>query len=320
MANNQIIPAGQATKTVLARLREKESYLKQLLPKYLTVDRWLNIITTAIMNNPKILQCSDKSLYSCIFAAARLGLECDGITREAYLIPYNIRGKGMTLQLIPGYHGYLKLMRNSGLLEDAFAQAVWSGDEFDFEFGTKKFLRHKTTGRPPEKDELPTAFWAQYELKGGGVHFDVMWPWEINRIRDSSPAYRNAISNNSKDTPWILHYPEQGKKTVLIRVSKVGPRSIDMQRAIRIDEQAETDGEQTFEFMDISAEEVIPEIKEAEDKRLQSGSGVTSGSKLDKLTEAKQAPAKQDPPSASSGNSEKFSDTEADPYKTGELK
>jgi recombination protein RecT len=325
MANDKIVSTTDGLKTVLAALKAREKMLRACLPKHLTPERWFGVVSRSIQNNPKLLQCTGKSLMACIFQSAQLGLECDGVTKESYLIPYKVRGT-LVCQLIPGYPGYLKLVRNSGQLLNMATAAVWEKDVFDFEYGTNAFLRHKPNPERPSRDEVPSAYWCKVDLLGGGNQFEVMFPWQIYEIRDKSPAYRYAISEKRSDTPWIEHLPEQGRKTVLIRVCKMLPKSTEMLRAIRMEEQAETGEEQDFDFTDITAEEIG-----GDDEPIPQGSTAGSGgSKLDQLTDSARTKSGTTQPAPASSaqqqqqgpatvKSEKYADSEASPFTTGEL-
>jgi recombination protein RecT len=287
MSNGQLVPLNQGIKNVLTTLKAREKQLKSALPKYITVERWIGIVSRSIQNNPKLLQCTEKSLYSCIFQAAQLGLECDGVMHEAYLIPYKVKGVEV-VTLIPGYPGYLKLVRNSGQLASIATAAVWKKDLFEFEYGTDSYLKHIPSPDPPEENEQPIAFYCVARLKDGSKQFEVMWPWQVNRIRDNSSAYKNAVAYKRTDTPWIEHYDEQGRKTALIRVCKMLPKSTEMARAIRMEEQANAGEPQEFDFMDIVAED-ISEANEPAKEGKQLAAPLTKLDALANADKAKQA-------------------------------
>ena len=59
---------------------------------------------------------------------------------------------------------------------------------------------------------------------------------EINKIRDASSGYKNAIAKK-KSHAWIVHWAEMAKKTVLRRLSKISPLSSDrLDRAFDADD------------------------------------------------------------------------------------
>jgi recombination protein RecT len=317
MADGQIVQFKDQYKNVMVAMKKREGQFKSLLPSYIPVDKWFGVISRSIQNNPKLLECTESSLIGCLFQAAQLGLECDGVTREAYLVPFRVKGK-MTCTLIPGYPGYLKLIRNSALVGSIMTQAVWAKDEFDYELGTTPFIKHKRSPEPPQKDEEPICFYSTATLKDGSVQFEIMFPWEVKEIRDGSQGYRYIISQGRTDTPWIEDFVEMAKKTVFIRLSKWLPKSTEMSRALQLNMQADEGQEQDFStFMDITAETVEPEA-------IPEKTG--TGSKLDELAKANQSKAGKAKEQTQAPNPEdkepnkpgpSYADSEPDPTKPG---
>lgn len=142
----------------------------------------------------------------------------------AYLIPY----KGVAT-LIPGYKGLLDLARRSGRIISIEARVVHAKDRFRFAFGLKPVLEHTPT-QDADSGEL-TAAYAVAHLKDGGQQWEVMWKREIDAIRQRSRA--------SSSGPWVTDYEEMAKKTVLRRLCKMLPASVELQQAVAMDERAE---------------------------------------------------------------------------------
>ena len=169
------------------------------------------------------MQAADPlSLIGAVVVAAQLGLE-PGIAGHAYLVPY---GKQVTL--IPGYRGLIELALRSGKIRSIEAHAVKEGDDFAFAFGLSPELRHV----PAASNRGPTtAVYALARFADGGVQFDVMRKDDVDAIRRRSRA--------SDSGPWSTDYDEMAKKTVVRRLCKYLPVSIELQTAISMDESAE---------------------------------------------------------------------------------
>jgi len=272
----QIVPFKEKVKAAMTYFKKCEKQLKTTLPSYITPERWLSVVMRSIQKTPKLLDCTQKSLISAIFQAAQLGLECDGAMGEAYLIPY-----GKDVVLVPGYPGLLKLVRNTGQLSTIATGAVYEDDEFEFEYGLNPFLKHIPSSNKPGND--PVAYWCAAKLKDGSVHFEVMWPWQVNEIMEKSAGYKAAKKYNKKDNPWIANKAEMGRKTVLRRVTKMLPKSNDLARAIELSDQAEAGETQTIDISDFVT---IPEIPE-------DGNG-DNGPSLDSLVDAAQTKQKSE--------------------------
>lgn len=228
MSGQQIAPRNRA-QNLRHMLEKYKSQIAMALPRHMTPERMMRIVLTTVQRNPSLLQCSPESIFGCVVEASQLGLEPDGILGHAYLVPFhNKHTRRKECQLIPGYKGLVDLARRSGQLVSIFAHVVYEKDEFDFEYGLDLKLRHK-----PSSEANPGPVIAAYavaKLKDGGVQFDVMWRHQIDRIR--------ARSQSSGNGPWVTDYEEMAKKTVVRRLCKLLPASVELQKAVSLDEMA----------------------------------------------------------------------------------
>lgn len=222
--NQQIVPFKRKVENIRQLLVKSKDQMAMALPKHMSVDRMLRITMTSIQRTPKLLDCTPMSLLGAVMQAAQLGLEPDGLLGQAHLVPFK-----NSVTLIPGYKGLIKLARNSGELATIQAHEVHEKDSFMFCYGLDPKLEHI-----PARDENPgeiIAFYAVARLKDGSSQFEVMWKREVEAIRKQSKA--------ANEGPWKTHYEEMGKKTVLRRLCKMLPSSIEMSTAVMLDEKAE---------------------------------------------------------------------------------
>jgi hypothetical protein len=75
--------------------------LEMVLDKRVPVDRLMQTIMISCERLPLLFDCDRQSLFNSAMSAAVLGLEVDGVTGQAYLIPF--AGKA---QLVIGYKGF----------------------------------------------------------------------------------------------------------------------------------------------------------------------------------------------------------------------
>lgn len=218
----------------IRKLLSGENMKKQFgmaLPKHLTPDRFVRVALTAITKNPKLLQCTQSSLFSCLLDCSQLGLEPDG--RKAHLIPYEDKKKQITVcTLIIDYKGLVDLARRSGQISDIHADIVCENDEFDYSYGNDGRLYHKPA--LSERGKILGAY-SFVKLKDGSVSYEVMGLVEVHAIRDRSQGWKAFKAGYAKSAIWDTDESEMIKKTVFRRHSKWLPLSSEFQDAIEKD-------------------------------------------------------------------------------------
>lgn len=208
------------------------------LPRHMTAERFARIALTELRKVPKLAQCEPTSFMGAVMQCAQLGIEPGGALGHAYLLPFDVRKKQgnqwvtvrTDCQLILGYRGMIDLARRSGQIVSLSARAVYADDQFNYSYGLEETLEHM-----PSKSNTPGELiyvYAVARLKDGGYQFEVMSRAQVEAIRSQSKA---------KDSgPWVTHFEEMARKTVVRRLFKYLPVSIEMQTAITLDERAES--------------------------------------------------------------------------------
>lgn len=225
-------------------LNKSKNEIEAALPKHLSADRMLRIAMTEVRRTPKLLECDPRSLIGAVIQASQLGLEPGSALGHCYFVPFfNGKSKQFEIQLVPGYRGFLDLARRSGQCQNIVARAVYAGDEFEFEYGLEERLVHRPCS-VSERGEL-THCYAIAFLKDGGRQFEVMSYDEIEAIRKRSKA--------GETGPWQSDYEAMARKTVLRRLFKYLPVSIEMQKAVGLDEAAERGEQQNREIIDVES-------------------------------------------------------------------
>jgi recombination protein RecT len=230
--------------TLRALLEQMKDQFAAALPEHLKVDRLLRVAITAAQNTPKLLDCDQKSFLSAIMTCAQLGLEPDGVLGQAYLVPFN--GK---VQFIPGYRGLITLARNSGEVESLIAREVHENDIFGhWNERTQTYELNMADPLPPyhgikrgvERGAVEY-FYSVARFMNGGCQWEVMTLADVHMIRNRSAGWQSAVKFNKTDkSPWFTDEIEMGKKTVIRRISKYLPMSV--QRAVRIEDQHDRGG------------------------------------------------------------------------------
>lgn len=201
------------------------------LPKHMNPDRLARIALTEIRKVPALARCDQTSFLGAIMQCAQLGLEPGGALGHAYLLPFENRKKGITeVQFIVGYRGMIDLARRSGQIMSIEARVVYQADKFHVALGLNPDLTHEPNWDAQDRGPLKFVY-AVAKLKDGGTQFEVMSRADVERVRSQSKAGQSG--------PWVSHFEEMAKKTVIRRLFKYLPVSIELATAVGLDEQSE---------------------------------------------------------------------------------
>lgn len=245
------LDVGKRSKALSRLVDTMNSDIRNVLPKHLDFERMKQLFIQTAKSNPKLMECDPASLIKSLITAASMGLEPDPYFGQIYLLPF-----GKNVQVIPGYKGLMKLVRNSGEIASICCEAIHENDQYEYQLGSDPKVEH----RPFLGDRgAIVAFYCVVKFKDGSIHVEFMTKGEVDRIRMMSPSVRGG-----KGDVWNDHYEEMGKKTVFRRAVKRLPISLSPQakNAIIVSDAADHGrtveiDTSTGEVLDIWAEESI---------------------------------------------------------------
>lgn len=217
MANDLVINP----KTIFTELQKLIPQMKMALPVHMNAERMARIALTQLRVTPKLMSCTPESFYASLMVASQIGLE-PGIQGQCYLIPYK-----NTCALVPGWRGYMDLLSRTGRAS-AWTNAVYDGDEFDYEYGDKPFIHHK----PGKWSGKEAAMEFAYAV---GRQKESEWPvievWDIGKIN----AHRDK-NNKVGQLHYSYVHPEMyARKIPLLQVLKYLPSSVELANAAALD-------------------------------------------------------------------------------------
>lgn len=220
------------TITEILTSAEFKAQMALALPKTLTADRLTRIVLTECRKTPELRKCNPQSFFGAVLQCAQLGLEPGSALGHCYLLPYG-NGKARdgrpNCQLIIGYRGMIDLARRSGQIVSINAYCVHQEDEFVYELGLHPDIKHRPSAKA---NRGPVTYvYAVAQLQGGGVQFEVMSRAEIEAVRSQSKAGTRG--------PWVTHWEEMARKTVVRRLFKYLPVSTEALRAVEVDEKSD---------------------------------------------------------------------------------
>jgi len=219
-------------------LEQNKDAIRSALPKHINPDRLLQVAITTAVTTPALKTCYVPSLIGGIMQCSAMGLEPNTVLGHAYLIPFRNRKKNRTdVQVIVGYKGLIDLARRSGQIVSIAAHEVYSNDEFDYMYGLHEKLEHKPA--EGERGEIKY-FYAVAHMKDGGHAFEVMTKAAVDLIMKNTQG-------KGESGPWRDNYTQMGRKTLIRRLANYLPLSVDLARAVNLDELSSAGADQALD-------------------------------------------------------------------------
>ena len=200
---------------------------------------------------PLLMECTESSLWDCMLQSAQLQLYPGALQQCAYL-PFKNNKKGVReAQFVPMYQGLVKLAFNTGQVKSIQADVVYERDEFSFEKGTNKHLRHiPFLGSDADRGPARAVYCVVETTEG--THFEVKSVDWVNGIMARSKAAR------AGDSPWDTDPDEMAKKSVFKHAAKWIPKSTRLAEAIEIDNTVERPDIVVHPVVDLTPKQPAP--------------------------------------------------------------
>ena len=210
---------------------------EKVLPKAISVDRFISTTLNAIAMNKELLLADFTSLLQSAMKAAQDGLLCD--SREAALVIFNVTEEFQPdptksykqartikkVQYMPMVKGLLKVIYSTGLVSSVSAHEVYENDKFSYFFGDEEKIIHEPSRS--ERGKIVAAY-AIFRMKDGAVYREVIEANDLEKIRNVSRA---------KSGPWNSWAGEMSRKCAVRRGIKYLPTSLELDRLIEHDNE-----------------------------------------------------------------------------------
>lgn len=184
------------------------------------VGRYTQLMVRAIATakTDKLMSATIASLCESLLESVSLGLPIGTPLGYGYIVPY--AGKA---QFQAGYAGLLKLAYNDGKATTAAAELVREGDVFDFEMGTRPWIKHKR-GSLRSADRPIEWVYAIVHVVNGPPFMDVL---PLADLDDHAEQYvrKNDRGDFYSDSLIVTNRPMWYRKTMLRKVLKFVPMS-----------------------------------------------------------------------------------------------
>lgn len=188
-------------------------------------DRLLSTFKIAVLQEPKLLECTPDSLRREISKCAADGLVPD--SKEAVLLPYwDSKEKALLANYQPMVHGIIKRVKELGGVFSIVCKLVHENDEFILNEADPDSLVHKSDpfAKPERRGAVVGGYAIFRDDQKRIMHLETMSLEDFEKVRQASKA---------PDSPaWKKWLNEMYRKAVLRRGSKYVPINNDKIRAL----------------------------------------------------------------------------------------
>lgn len=249
------------TKSLFDREDVKQKF-KEMLGKRAT--SFITSVLQITAQNQLLAKADPMSIYQAAAVAATLDLPLNNNLGFAYIVPYNDKQKGQVAQFQMGYKGFIQLAQRSGQFKSLASTPIYEGqileanplDGYKFDF-TKK------------TSDIVLGYAAKFTLING---FEATYYMSIDQLKKHGTQYSQTFKKGFG--LWKDNFDAMASKTVLkLLLSKYAPLSVDMQKAVVVDQAVIND----YETIDVShIDNEVPVIdKEVERVTLMISDAVT---------------------------------------------
>lgn len=229
--------------------------IQAVIGNNMSPERLMQMCISEINRTPHLTECTPESVLSCFMKCSALGLEPSSVNGlgGSYVIPFrNGKTRQYEATFVIGYKGMLDLARRSGEISSISARAVHEGDEFHYSYGLHEDLVHV----PCDKPGKLTHVYMVANFKDGSHYFQVMTKADIDKARNQSKAANSG--------PWVSHYEEMARKTVIRRAFPYLPVSVEAKNAAVSDERTPDYSDVFHPIMDADDDPVDVTVEDIE--------------------------------------------------------
>jgi len=177
--------------------------------------RFIKMFESSVRKNPKLLECTPKSIELAAYKLADIGLSTVDTYKQLYLKPEwnsELRAKECVIDVM--WRGLCVLAFKLGGVAIQ-SDVVFEGDFFECEKGAAQRLEHKINLTADRSESKMVAVYAIATYPNGSQKIEVMNKQQTDFIKAI------AVARNKKESPaWKDFYTEMARKTVVKRLCK----------------------------------------------------------------------------------------------------
>lgn len=224
--------------------------------------RFVSALTSAVVNNPTLSECTNESIVSAALLGEGLNLSPSPQLGQYYLVPFNNTKEGVKqAQFQLGYKGYIQLAIRSGQYKKINVLEIKDGELISFNPLTEE-IEVKLIDDDTEREKAETiGYYAMFEYLNG---FRKAIYWTKKKMENHAKTYSKGYAAKKGYTFWEKSFDEMAKKTMLRQlISKWGIMSIEMQEGFEKDMAVISD-DGKYEYVDNQEDEIITQTEPTE--------------------------------------------------------
>jgi recombination protein RecT len=222
---------------------------------------FITSVLQIVASSKQLSQADPSSIYHAAAVAATMDLPINNQLGYAYIVPYKQKQGNVYIQVAQfqmGYKGFIQLAQRSGVYKHISATDVRQGELKGYDRLTGKFV-FEWEKDDAKRGALPVIGYASFfELLNG---FEKTHYMDIAELRRHGAKYSKTYGDSNGR--WNTDFDSMAIKTVLkLSLSKFGPLSIEMQRAVIADQAVINDADATdVTYLDNEPEQVDKEAE-----------------------------------------------------------
>lgn len=226
-----------------SQLAKMEAQFQRAMPKGGEAVQLIRDVMTCVSRTPKLAEAArtpggSLSIIGSAMTCAQLGLRPGvGALGHAWILPFwDNKSREQRAQLIIGYKGYIDLGQRSDRIGSLHSRTVYANDQFDIKYGLGQDEFEHTPYFMLGHDEPGEArlFYAVGRLANGGTA--LADPMTLKQMQDHRDKFAMAKNREGEVVgPWRDHFESMARKTMLLRLMALMPKSTEIQRAMEND-------------------------------------------------------------------------------------
>lgn len=190
-------------------------------------------ITSAVATNQQLAKCEFSSIINGALVGEALNLSPSPVLGHYYLVPFDLKDRGLVAQFQLGYKGYVQLAMRSGHYKKLNVVAIKKGELVKYDPIEEEIEVNLIEDDEVRENTETIGYYAFFEYVNG---FKKCLYWSRKKMEAHALKYSKGYKAKKGYTFWEKDFDGMAYKTMLRQlISKWGIMSLEMQKAFESD-------------------------------------------------------------------------------------